>query len=448
MQKSGRIIFSCVIVFLYLESVVIAQNAIAAGGQAGAETPARRGVMAGLGGRGMMGRGGSVSVRSPEILSDRRVTFRIFAPQATSVSVRGDWNSIPASEIAVPSSTDSVAANAGTRGRGMAGMGMAGSGAGGTQMTKDDTGVWSVTVGPLNSELFGYTFNVDGATVWDPVNLELKRDGTRIESVLIVPGQRGDLYSVRDVSHGTLAKVWYDSPTLNMKRRMYVYLPPGYETSGEKYPVLYLLHGAGGDEDAWTSLGRTPEILDNLIAQGKAVPMLVVMTNGNATQAASPDVIPASSNRGGFGGAGGVRRGGGMNFGGLFVDSLAKDVVPFIEKNYRVISDRRHRAVAGLSMGGGHTISVTNANPYMFNYIGVMSMGSTDPNLFDSLSRAKPKLYWVACGRDDSLVTSARSLVDILKNKGFSFAYFESTGAHAWYNWRIYLTRFAPMLFK
>lgn len=446
-RKFFIIALTCVLV---LSLTVAAQDAPQRG-QPGAAGAAGRG---GEAGRGMRGTGRGTAVRSPEILPDKKVTFRISAPQAAAVSVSGDWG----------------------------GMGGAfGAGGPGTAMTKDEQGVWSVTVGTLESELYGYTFNVDGAQVWDPANSQLKRDGTNIQSVLIVPGEKGDLYSVKDVPHGTLSRVWYDSPTLNMKRRMYVYTPPGYETSTEKYPVLYLLHGAGGDEDAWTSLGRTQQIMDNLIAAGKAKPMIVVMTNGNANQAAAPDGLPAGAagqTRGGMmGGMGGMgaapaapapgaaapggaaargdapaadrgRTGGGMSFGGAFPDSLAKDVVPFIEKSYRVFTDKKNRAVAGLSMGGGHTIAVSTGNPTMFDYIGVMSMGSNDETQFVKLKAENPKLFWVGCGSDDFLIESARSLVEILKKQQFNYTFRESTGGHTWTNWRIYLSELAPLLFK
>ncbi len=411
-NHSRKKCYAAIIFVIFLSLAVIGQDMQRAG-QAGAAGAARRG---GAAGRGMMGMRGGSSIRSPEILPDKKVTFRISAPQATAVTVSGDWG-----------------------GQG----GAWGAGGQGIAMAKDDQGVWSVTVGPLETELYGYTFNIDGAQVWDPANSQLKRDGTNIQSVLIIPGDKGDLYSIKDVPHGTLAKVWYDSPTLNLKRRMYIYTPPGYETSTEKYPVLYLLHGAGGDEDAWTSLGRTPQIMDNLIAAGKAKPMIVVMTNGNANQPAAPDAIPAGATQVTAGG----RAGGGMS-GNAFPDSLAKDVVPFIEKSYRVLTNKQNRAVAGLSMGGGHTITVSTSYPTMFDYIGVMSMGSNDETLFVKLKAENPKLFWVGCGSDDFLIANARSLVEILKKQEFNYQFRESTGGHTWTNWRIYLTELAPLLFK
>jgi enterochelin esterase-like enzyme len=489
MQKLSKLLWICIVVSLSMAILASAQNAPAAGGPAGGiGMGAGRGAAAG---RGMMG-GGRGGARSPEILPDKKVTFRLSAPQATSVSVNGDWNTIPASAIpdaaalaaaraaAAAATTSAPAAPGAARGgdaaargaapaggaaRGERGAAPAAPGAaamggmGGTAMTKDANGVWSVTVGPLNSEIYGYTFNVDGARIWDPANIQLKRDGTRIESVLIVPGERGDLYSIKDVPHGTMAQVWYDSPTLNLKRRMYVYTPAGYETSTQKYPVFYLLHGGGGDEDAWTSLGRAPQILDNLIASGKAKPMIVVMTNGNANQTAAPDIAPApaAGARGAApaGGAARGERGGaapaapGAAAGPSFPDSLAKDVVPFIEKTYRVIANKQNRAVAGLSMGGGHTISVTLANPGMFGYIGVFSDGfGVVEEDFKELKKENPLLYWVGCGINDQAYNNSQPLLGILKKLDFKYTFYETTGGHTWYNWRLYLTEFSQLLFK
>jgi enterochelin esterase family protein len=163
-------------------------------------------------------------------------------------------------------------------------------------LVRNDTGLWVTTLGPLPPEFYGYTFLVDGVTILDPSNPQIKRDGVRNASVLLVQCKESDLYSVKNIQHGTLSRVWYESPTLSLIRRMYIYTPPGYEDSKSKYPVLYLLHGGGGDEDAWTTLGRAHIILDNLIAQGKAKPMIIVMTNGNANQAAAQGdspVLPA-----------------------------------------------------------------------------------------------------------------------------------------------------------
>jgi enterochelin esterase-like enzyme len=414
MVRLGKTLLFCTVMSLCLAIVAVTQNATAAGGRAG-----QGGAIAGrgdAGGRGMMGGSRGGPVRSPEILSDRRVTFRISAPQATSVSVAGDWS--------------------GTSGT--------------TAMAKDPNGLWSVTIGPLDSEMYGYTFNVDGARVWDPSNNNLKRDVSTVTSVLIVPGDKGDMYSIKEVLHGTLAQVWYDSPTLNLKRRMLLYTPPGYESSTEKYPVLYLLHGSGGDEGQWAALGRATQIIDNLIAAGKCKPMLVVMPNGNAGQKAAPEALPA-------GGSSAAIDQTPMNS-ALFPQSLVKDIIPFIEKNYRVIANKDNRAVAGLSMGGGHTIMASNGNPGVFGYVGVFSSGprdgyrvTFDDNFRKQLSALKESviLYYVGCGINDTGAKGgADNLVNTLKEYGFNYKYSETPGGHTWNNWRIYLTELAPMLFK
>src|SRR3954447_14094088 len=222
------------------------------------------------------GRGGrGPALRSPEILDDQKVTFRLRAPNATEVAINGDW----------------------PQGRGV-------------KMTKDDAGVWSATVGPLTPELWAYTFNVNGVTLLDSANPNILRDGTRYSNFVIVDGALSDTYSIKDVPHGNVSQVWYDSPTLSAAspRRMYVYTPPGYDKTTQKYPVFYLLHGAGGDEDAWNNMGRASVIMDNLIAAKKAKPMLVVMTNGNANQKMAPGygIIPGQSTNGIFGNPGEV----------------------------------------------------------------------------------------------------------------------------------------------
>jgi enterochelin esterase-like enzyme len=457
MLKLRRILLVCVIAFLCLAFAAIAQNAPTAGNPAaigGGMGAAPGGAAAGRGaaGRGMMGMfGGGSGVRSPEIASDNKVTFRLSAPQATSVAVSGDWG-----------------------GQG----GAWGAGGPGIAMTKDANGLWSVTVGPLDSEMYGYTFLVDGARVWDPANNDLKRDGSNVVSVVIVPGGDGDLYSVKDVPHGTLAKVWYNSPTLNLRRRMYVYTPPGYYDGNEKYPVLYLLHGMGGDEDAWTSLGRATMIFDNLIAQGKVKPMLVVMTNGNANQAASPDGLPAGgAASGGMGGGrgavgafaapetsfaiipaaapgavpagaarGGRGAGGGGIGGGAFPESIVKDVIPFIEKNFRVNADQKNRAIAGLSMGSMHTRTVTLAHPETFSYYGLFSGSTYTP---EDLAAHKATLKYVlmTCGERESMPVA--NSAEALKTAGFNAeSYISPASAHDWLTWRRSLIELAPHLFQ
>jgi enterochelin esterase family protein len=234
---------------------------------------------------------------------------------------------------------------------------------------------------------------------------------------------------------------------------MYVYTPAGYESGTESYPVFYLLHGGGGDEDAWTTLGRTCQIMDNLVAEGKAKPMIVVMTNGNPRQAAAPGEappMPPSAVPAGMADMGL----------GKFEESLVKDVIPYIEGHYRALKDHKSRAVAGLSMGGMQTLNLSGKYPDFFGYYGVMSMGlvdrtamglAPDPDQdtkFETLKNSGYSLFWIACGKDDFLFESVNSLRAMLDKHQFRYIYRESTGGHTWANWRIYLSEFAPMLFR
>jgi len=361
---------------------------------------------------------------SPEIKPDKAVTFRLFAPNATEVTISGEW---------------------------MSGFGAS------APLIKNDTGLWTMTVGPLNPELYGYTFSVDGVRTIDPNNVQVRRDGTRYESFLIVPGKESELYISGDVRHGNLTKTWYKSGVLGLTRRLYVYTPAGYETGKGKYPVFYLLHGAGGDEDAWTTMGRAVQILDNLIAAGNAKPMIVVMTNGNAGQSASQNDLPPTS------APGQQPMADYMKYAGKFEESLVSDVIPFIEKNYRTYTDKDHRAIAGLSMGGAHTQTITNNNPDLFDYIGVFSMGIMNFGVpaqdvakiekerdakIELLKKSGYKVYWVGCGKDDFLYGSVTGLRGFLDKHNFKYTYRESTGGHTWANWRIYLSEFAPLLFR
>jgi enterochelin esterase-like enzyme len=360
---------------------------------------------------------------SPKLLPDNRVTFSLMAQEATSVSVTGNWMIAGESE----------------------------------NLIKSDSGLWTVTLGPLKPEFYSYTFNVNGVIVIDPSNSQIKRDGTKNESVLLVPGKESDLYTIKDVPHGTLSKIWYTSPTLNLTRRMYVYTPAVYDSGTEKYPVLYLLHGAGGDEDAWTTLGRVCQIMDNLMAQGKAKPMIVVMTNNNANQAAAPGDAPvilapvteATETPRNL-------------LAGKFEESVTKDVIPYIESHFRVLTNKENRAIAGLSMGGASTQTITNNNPDMFNYIGVFSMGIMNftttadaakldeerNNKIEVLKNSGYKLYWIGVGTNDFLYQSVVTLRKTLDNHNFKYTYRESPGGHTWANWRIYLSEFTPLLFK
>lgn len=361
--------------------------------------------------------------KSPEVLPDNKVIFRLYAPKATSVSVTGEW--------------------------------MKGAGAY-ENMVKGDTGLWVLTTGPLKPEYYGYKFVINGVTVLDPNNLQIRRDWLGNESVLLVPGKESDLYIVKNVPGGTLSKVWYDSPVIGLRRRMNIYTPPGYEKGTEKYPVLYLLHGGMNEEDTWTSMGRACQIMDNLIAQGKVKPMIVIMPNGNPDQVAvsfdsysyslTPAQVAASK----------IASDPPLNMvNGLFETSLIKDVIPFVEANYRVLANKENRAIIGYSMGGGQTFRITLDNPGVFGYIGVFGPAIfTQPpeteKKMEILKSADPNLYWVGCGVDDQLcyASTTKILLPLLKKYNINHFFNESSGGHNWSNWRIYLSECVPMFFK
>jgi enterochelin esterase family protein len=361
-------------------------------------------------------------VISPEIQPDNKVTFRLYSKDATKVTISGEWQQ------------------------------------GSEQLVKNDTGMFTLTVGPLKPELYGYTLMVDGVRTIDPNNTQVRRDGVNYQSFFIVPGAESDLYFQKNnVAHGNVSKVWYNSSVIGFSRRMYVYTPAGYESGTQKYPVFYLFHGAGGDEDAWTNMGRAAQIMDNLIALGKAKPMIVVMTNGNANQAGALNEVPPVPTNGEQGMAAYQR------YAGKFEEHLVKDVVPYIEKNYRALSGKENRAIAGLSMGGGHTQTITNNNPGMFSYIGVFSMGIMNMgqqnadaeklqkervDKMTALNNSGYKLYWIGCGKDDFVYKGVVTLRETMDKIGMKYTYRESTGGHTWSNWRIYLSEFAPLLFK
>lgn len=345
---------------------------------------------------------------SPEI-TDTNVTFRIKAPAADTVKLYGSWMKEYTSTI---------------------------------NLTKNNEGTWSASIPIPEPELYTYSFIVDGVSINDASNIIMQRDGTRYLSVLLIPGKKTENYFEAN-KRGNLHQVWYDSPTLQINRRMFVYTPYGYESSKESYPVLYLLHGAGGDEDAWSTMGRTRQILDNLIEKGLAKPMICVMPNGNPNQmAAQTTLLPNSDIN--------YRDAANRN---QYVNSIVKDIVPYIEKNYRVIAKPDARAIAGLSMGGGHTITAANEYPGTFQYICPLSMGiwGEQPDIDEKLlglKKAGYKLYWLACGKEDFVWDSANKLDQKLTENGLEHTFFVTEGGHTWSNWRIYLNSFAPLLFK
>jgi enterochelin esterase family protein len=356
-------------------------------------------------------------VKSPDVQPDGSVIFRLRAPEANTVRVAGDF--LP------PGQTLAT--------------------------VKNQEGVFEARSAPLAPDMYVYTFLLDGVRTLDPSNPTVVRDGSYIESHVMIPGEWAKTIDIQDVPHGRVTAVWYPSPSIGMNRRMLVYTPPGYEKGNDSYPVLYLLHGAGGDEEAWINRGRANYILDNLIAAKKAKPMIVVVTNGIPTVPAAPDDRPLKmlSNQ---------TAGPAAMVSGKFEESLVKDVIPFVESNLRVKANPDNRALAGLSMGGYHTQKISNANPGMFKYIGVMSMGvfSNFGNYnkeehvaqLKGLQASNPKLYYIFCGKTDFLykgVTELRALYDEI---GFKYVYRESEGGHTWNNWRLYLSEFAPKLFE
>lgn len=358
--------------------------------------------------------GGSKNV-SPELKDDNTVTFRLLAPNAQEVKITGNW--MPAA----------------------------------VAMTKGGKGIWSYTTGVLPSDLYSYAFIVDGMKCSDPSNVYLIRDVATVTNVFIVGGGIGDLFKVNKVAHGTVTRRWYDSPANKMSRRITIYTPPGYETSKQKYPVLYLLHGMGGDEEAWIALGRTAQILDNHIAQGKAKPMIVVMSNGNVAQEAAPGesslgfYTPTFELPNTMDGK---------------MEETFPDVIKFIESNYRVVAEKSGRAIAGLSMGGFHSLHISRYYPNTFDYIGLFSAAIKPDSkvtskvykdingTLNTQMKNGYKLYWIAIGKTDFLYKDVAEYRAKLDKMGMKYTYRESEGGHTWTNWRVYLSEFAPLLFK
>ena len=373
---------------------------------------------------------GAPQLVSPQINDNNTVTFRLRAPKAVTVQVTGDF--LPTQAIETPFGK-------------FDGPGVA-------DLKEGKDGVWEYTTPePLAPELYSYTFLVDGLKINDPSNVYQIRDVASVTNVFLIGGDRADLYAVNKVPHGTVSKVWYNSKGLGMDRRLTVYTPAGYETSGKRYPVFYLLHGMGGDENAWSELGRTAQILDNLIAQGKAEPMIVVMTNGNAALEAAPGESSL-----GFA-APTIQLPKTME--GSF-ETCFPEVVKFIDKTYRTKANKKNRAIAGLSMGGFHSMHISKEYPDMFDYVGLFSAAimpdkKVQSPIYDDIEgklavqfAKKPALYYIAIGNKDFLFQANNDYRKLLDSKGYPYKYFETGEGHIWKNWRIYLTEFAPMLFK
>ncbi|EEF62613.1 esterase [Pedosphaera parvula] len=339
----------------------------------------------------------------PEIHEDRTVTFRVRAPGATNVSVAGEWRG------------------------------------GGTPMTNDQ-GNWSATIGPLAPDLYSYSIVVDGLHVIDPSNSQLKPMRFPNSSVLDIHGETPCLHDFQSVPHGTVRLHEYNSKALGRIRSLRVYTPPGYDKNTHtKYPVLYLFHGSGDNEATWTEFGHAHLITDNLLAQGKIKPMIIVMPGGHAYtgQSAGTNTEARMKN---------------IN---LFEQDLLGDVLPMIEENYRVKSGAENRAIIGLSMGGSQSLSIGLKHPELFAWVGGMSSGIRNPmEQFEGLfkdpkdTNKKLKLLWFACGRSDQLLESNQQFDKLLTEHGIKHQFQEVEGAHQWRVWRNNLAEFEPMIFR
>jgi enterochelin esterase family protein len=376
------------------------------------------------------------AVVSPEVTSERRVTFRILAPNAQKVELR------------TPGDIPGIGGRGGTP----------------LQFVKNAEGVWEATTNAIPAGAYRYVFAVDGVTVADSRNPVTSQTNTTVYSLAVVPGS--DVFDTKNVPHGAVASVYYNSTTLGGLRRAHVYTPPGYEAGRDRSPVFYLLHGAGDVDDSWTSVGRAGFILDNLIASGKAKPMIVVMPAGHVNGAgaaigAPPQAPPA---------AGAPARP------DPFVGDFVNDLMPFVEKTYRVQTDRASRAIAGLSMGGSQTLNIAIPHLDKFAYVGVFSSGilggggrgrgaapaagTPEPpfgeawekanlaSLDNAATKKGLRVLWFSTGKEDGLIGTTRNTVDLLKKHGFAPVFLESEGGHTWLNWRDYLSQFAPQLFQ
>ena len=365
-----------------------------------AQTPPPAGVPSGP------GRGGRGAPMPPayEVHADRTVSFQLRAPDASAVKLAGDFLAQP------------------------------------QDLTKGDDGFWRVTVGPLRPAVYNYSFTVDGVRALDPANPMIKAGDRTSESMFEVPADKPAVYDLQQVPHGVVRINWYHSESLGVPRSIWVYTPPGYDSGRGRYPVLYLLHGSGDTENSWVTVGRANIILDNLIAAGKAKPMIVVMPYGRAlaevTLVRPSGEIPPD--------AGGFQR------------DLLQDVVPLVEKEYRVTADADHRALAGLSMGGAQTLRIGLTHLDTFHYIGAFSAGTVqkpEEEFKDMLadpaaSNKKLKLFYIACGKADRLFPGSQGLHELLDQHQIRHSFVPSEEGHVWRNWRDYLADMAPQLFR
>jgi enterochelin esterase family protein len=342
------------------------------------------------------------SVVSPEVHSDRRVTFRVRAPKSAEVTFFGDWMA--------PNSRE--------------------------KMTRGDDGVWSITAGPLPPSIYLYTFTVDGVTIADPVNPRVKLRSQTSASMVEIPSDPPALWQIRDVPHGSVVINWQHSKVLGDPRWIWVYTPPGYESDRRRYPVLYLLHGSNDTAGGWTLAGNANFILDNLLAERKAVPMIIVMPYGHAVPFGSPRELQVKN----------VAR---------FEEYLLQDVIPFIEGKYRTAPGRQNRVIAGLSMGGGQSLTIGFAHPELFSAVGAFSAAPVDfEQRFKSVlanptqANSQYKLVWIGCGRQDTLFERSEKLSKLLEANHIRHTFRPTEGAHTFTVWRQYLGEFLPLVFR
>jgi enterochelin esterase-like enzyme len=346
-------------------------------------------------------------LKSPEVHPDNRVTFRFRDPNAKDVFLARE-------------------------------------GAQRVPMQRDEQGVWTLTTDPLEPDLYGYSFVADGVSLIDPFNHLMKPNLLNTQSVVHVRGPASLPWEINNVPHGEIHRHFYRSSVVGDDRDFFVYTPSDYDPAAKKlYPVLYLLHGFSDDASGWTAVGRAHVILDNLIAQGKAKPMLVVMPLGYGT----PEIVTGTGPRDPSLGRRNIDK---------FREALLQEVIPAVEKNYRVQKDRNSRAIAGLSMGGAESLYTGLNNLKTFSWVGSFSAGGLSPNQnfddvfpgLDSKANAQLRLLWVACGKEDGLIGNHRKLIDWLKTKEIRNTAIETSGAHTWMVWRRYLAEFTPLLFK
>jgi enterochelin esterase-like enzyme len=345
---------------------------------------------------------------SPEVHADGRVTFRLRAPDAKLVLLsREGATNIP--------------------------------------MVKDPQGVWSVTTDPLTPDLYGYSFVEDGVSIIDPSNTVIKPNLLHLQSMVHVPGATPLAWEVTDVPHGEIHHHFYKSTIIGDNRDFFVYTPPGYDSKATTaYPVLYLLHGYSDDASGWTAVGKANLILDNLIAQGKAKPMVIVMPLGygapEIVTAAGPAAFRDPS----------LRQ---RNY-DRFRDALFNEVMPTVERDYRVSTNREERAIAGLSMGGAETLYTGLNATDRFAYIGAFSsggLGDDFPSQFPALNASvgsKLRVFFISCGRDDRLLSFNEKFVAWLNSKGLDVSLRQTPGMHTWMVWRRNLIDFSGMIFQ